>query len=216
MYVPMCNRPIPAVVSWLRSFSPDGDLLDGFCQKTLKEWLDVNANGLKFSVIQHPLVRVYTAFWDHILLENDNSFPRFRNRLEKDYGVLLPKTQNDLTSFSTDDIRHLFRTFLVYVKANLQGQTPLRVDASWATQDAFCGSFSGLTLPRFILKEDELPTRLPQLAQMVGIDTVQNYTATISDVVIQLCDIVDSDIQDKIRAIYNRDFVSFGFCDWAP
>jgi len=77
---------------------------------------------------KHPLVRAYNAFCRHILLETQGSFLRFRNRLAKDYGVVLPKTTDDLHALTDADVRELFRTFLTFLKVNIQGQTPLRID----------------------------------------------------------------------------------------
>lgn len=216
LYLPLGNRPLSTITTWLRTLAPDQDLLVGFSHKTLKEWLQANSGVRRFTIVEHPLTRVYRAFWHHILVESDISFPRFRNRLVKDYGVTLPNTRDEALALSVDELRELFRTFLVFVKANLQGQTPLRVDASWASQEAFFENISGLTLPDLVLRENELETALPQLAKSVGVTTPPPFVAADHGIGVPLAHIVDTDIHEKIRTTYARDCLAFGFEDWRP
>ena len=156
----------------------------------------------------------YNAFCRHILLETQGSFPRFRNRLAKDYGVVLPKTADDLHALTDADVRELFRTFLTFLKANIQGQTPLRIDPSWASQHTFFTNLSNLTVPDIIFREDELDRGLIDLARRMGIATVPALNANVGTPDIPLDRVVDADINEKIAAIYARDYQSFGFSDW--
>ena len=214
LYVPLGNTVVPKIVDWLTRLSPEQNLITDFSQKTLKEWLASNVGARRFTVLEHPLVRAYNAFCRHILLETQGSFPRFRNRLAKDYGVVLPKTADDLHARADADVRELFKTFLTFLKANIQGQTPLRIDPSWASQHTFFTNLSNLIVPDIIFREDELGTGLIDLARRMGIATVPALNANVGTPDIPLDRIVDADINEKIAAIYARDYQSFGFSDW--
>ena len=114
-----------------------------------------------------------------------------------------------------DDVRELFRIFLTFIKANLNGQTSLRIDASWASQETFVTSLSGMTLPDVIYKEQDLAAELPKLAERFGVETAPVYRSDDQNSTIPLEAIVDGDLQDRIRSLYNRDFISFGFSAWS-
>ena len=128
--------------------------------------------------------------------------------------MVLPKTADDLHALTDADVRELFRTFLTFLKANIQGQTPLRIDPSWASQHTFFTNLSNLTVPDIIFREDELGTGLIDLARRMGIATVPALNAEVGTPDIPLDRIVDTDINEKIAAIYARDYQSFGFSDW--
>ena len=215
LYVPIANRPIDAVTQWLHALSPDDELLTDFSQKTLKEWLEAQRMRCKFSVVQQPLTRTYQAFCSHILIDGPDALPRFRNKLERDYQVTLPRADADITQLNVDDVRELFRIFLTFIKANLNGQTSLRIDASWASQETFVTSFSGMTLPDVIYKEQDLTAELAKLAERFGVETATVYRSDDQNSTIPLEAIVDGDLQDRIRSLYNRDFISFGFSAWS-
>ena len=215
LYVPIANRPIDAVTQWLHALSPDDELLTDFSQKTLKEWLEAQRMRCKFSVVQHPLTRTYQAFCSHILIDGPDALPRFRNKLERDYQVTLPRADADITQLNVDDVRELFRIFLTFIKANLNGQTSLLIDASWASQETFVASLSGMTLPDVIYKEQDLAAELPKLAERFGVETAPVYRSDDQNSTIPLEAIVDGDLQDRIRSLYNRDFISFGFSAWS-
>lgn len=66
-------------------------------------------------------MRAGQAFCSHILIHGPDV--RFRNKLERDYQVRLPRADADITQLNVDDVRELFRIFLTFIKANLNGQT---------------------------------------------------------------------------------------------
>ena len=68
-------------------------------------------------------MRAGQAFCSHILIDWPNALPRFRNKLERDYQVTLLRADADITQLNVDDVRELFRIFLTFIKANLNGQT---------------------------------------------------------------------------------------------
>jgi hypothetical protein len=57
-------------------------------------------------------------------------------------------------------------------------------------------------------------SKLIDLAHRMGIATVPALNADVGTPDIPLDRIVDADINEKIAAIYARDYQSFGFSDW--
>lgn len=160
-------------------------------------------------------MRAGQAFCSHILIHGPDALLRFRNKLERDYQVTLPCADADITQLNVDDVRELFRIFLTFIKANLNGQTKLRINASWASQEIFVTSFSGMTLPGVIYKQAGLAAELTKLAERFGVKTAPVYRSVDQNSTIPLETIVDGDLQDRIRSLYNRDFISFGFSAWS-
>jgi hypothetical protein len=86
------------------------------------------------------------------------------------------------------------------------------LDPNWASQVEVLKGFTAVASPDFVLREDELAKMLPLLGQMVGKDAP--YQPAQPDIPIPLSDIYDAEIEQKVRAIYKRDYLNFGFGDW--
>ena len=70
--------------------------------------------------------------------------------------------------------RHAFEKFIAFLTYNLRGQTTLRIDPHWASQTALLRSYSAFCPTDMIIREDELQTLLPFLAQLAGYKTPPN------------------------------------------
>ena len=70
--------------------------------------------------------------------------------------------------------RNTFEKFIVFLADNLRGQTPLRIDPHWASQTALLRSYSAFCPTDMIIREDELQTLLPFLAQLTGYKNAPN------------------------------------------
>ena len=211
--------PIPSsanerAIKWLQALSDNEELIRGFTQKTLREWQQVNRGYKSITIVRHPLKRAFHAFCAHILFEHDKSFPRFRNKLNKDYGLQLPKA-GDVSSIPVDELYHLFSGFMDFVKVNLRGQTPLRVDGNWASQHLLIGSMAQTVPPNYVLCETELDAMLPVIASAQGLP--QNTLTPDADHATKLAfsNVYDGELEAKARAIYTRDYEIFGFKDYA-
>ena len=72
-----------------------------------------------------------------------------------------------------------------------------------------------MTLSDVIYKEQDLAAELPKLAEPFGVETAPVYRSDDQNSTIPLEAIVYGDLQDRIRSLYNRDFISFGFSAWS-
>ena len=94
------------------------------------------------------------------------------------------------------------------------GQTAIRVDMAWASQSQVLSGFAELGSPDLVLREEELADELPHLAQRVGRMEPGDVPEAAADKPYALEEIYDSDLEEKISKIYQRDYVMFGFASW--
>ena len=132
-----------------------------------------------FTVLRHPLARAHAAFCDHILpVDGPGAFTEMRQSLRRSFALPLPEgaigDDYDLAAH-----RAAFGVFLTFVKANLNGQTHLRIDPAWASQLVLLQGFAGFAPPDMILREQTLAKDLSRLAEQVGRPDAPVLTASI-------------------------------------
>lgn len=101
------------------------------------------------------------------------------------------------------------------MRDNLAGQTAIRVDATWCTQTQALQGFGEFVLPDFVFREDELAVQLPALAMQVGCAQAPVPNSAAPDEPFALSDIYDDALEAQIAAIYQRDYMMFGFGPWS-
>jgi len=209
LYLPLRSGPEEAIRDWLARL--DGAApVDGFTHKTLRQWKEARPGHRSFAVLRHPLPRAHAGFCDRILADGPGSLPDLRQKLCRHHGLVLPSA-GDLAAY-----RQAFKTFLVFLKANLGGQTSLRVDAAFASQSAHLQGMSQFTPPDMILREDRLVDDLAIMCLQVGIDEPVPLAPVTDPHGRALAAIMDDELQALARDAYLRDFVSFGFGRWVP
>jgi hypothetical protein len=156
--------------------------------------------------------RARSAFCSYILAVGPGTFGEIRDSLRKHFAVPLPKGAPDDT-YDAAAHRAAFLAFLKFLKANLGGQTGIRVDPSWATQSALIQGFAGFGSPVVILRRGRVAEGLGFLAGEVGLDLEPFSEAAVPEEA-RLRSIYDDEIEAAARAAYQRDYVGFGFGDW--
>ncbi|WP_425040407.1 sulfotransferase family 2 domain-containing protein [Primorskyibacter sp. S187A] len=217
MYMPIRSGPEKAVCAWLASLDETGvaALLSDFNQKTLRQWMRAHPGHRRFCVLRHPVLRAHTAFCDKILNTGQGSYKQLRRKLVNRFGVNLPDEQCDMSGYDADAHRTAFKSFLAFLQQNLNGQTAIRVDAHWCTQTAALQGMADFATPDVVLRETELEQALPALAQAAGCERHVPFMAAQDVAPYTLTDIYDEEIEALTRAAYQRDYISFGFRDFA-
>jgi hypothetical protein len=164
-------------------------------------------------VIRHPLARAHEAFCPKILYTGEGTYPGIRKTLGRAYNLPLPDGDPG-DGYDVDTHREAFTGFLSWVKANLAGQTGMRVDGHWATQSQCLQGMSEFTLPDMVIREEEMAIYLPAMAQQVGHSAPVDPKAVPNRAPFSLAQIYDDQIESLARAAYQRDYVMFGFDDW--
>lgn len=215
LFMPMRSGPEALVTNWMAALDGVGaDLVSDFNQKTLRGWMQDNPGHQRFTVLRHPLLRAHAAFCDKILSNGSGSFTKIRNQLIRFHDFDLPDGPND-SGYDLRAHKAAFEKFLHFLKSNLNGQTSIRVDAHWASQVTCLQGMSEFCLPDHVLREDELPVSLPQLAKNLGIASIPTLPDTTCAHLDRLTAIYDTNLEQLCRDAYPRDYMMFGFADFA-
>lgn len=211
---PLLYQPIRAtgearLLHWLAALQGGGSLQGGFNPKSLRQWKRSHPGHLSFTMVRHPLARAHTAFCDYII---SDAMPEVRATLKRTYKLPLPEPDQMKTY---DLARHhdAFLAFLRLLKANLAGQTSMRIDAAWATQTAVIAGFSAAAQPDLILREDRLTTGLAYIAAELGLPCPP-LPDDPAKPLFTLAQIYDAEIEAAAAEALQRDYVGFGFGRW--
>lgn len=213
LYMPVKSGPVGAVTAWLAALdqvAPEA-LASGFSQKDLRQWKRQHKAHRSFTVIRHPVRRAFTAFRRHIVEPGPDHFSAIRAALESQYGLDLPPI-GPAGEVPDASLKQGFSAFLSFLKSNLAGQTAIRVDPAWASQNAIVSGMAEFALPDHIFREDDLERDLRWLCAGMAL-TAPDYVPDIEEMAV-LTMIYDADIEQAARAAYQRDYMVFGFSRW--
>jgi Sulfotransferase domain len=206
LFFPVRSAPDAAIRDWLGGF---GGLIDGFEQKSLRQWKRDHPGHRAFTVVRHPLLRAHVAFHEQIV---SGKLADHRRILIRAYKADLPEPGQPFAD--PDAERAAFLVFLHYARLATSGQTGLRVDPNWASQTAIIQGFAGFQPLDLILREDRLSQGLGFLASEVGL---QSPPAPAADKAVRaLAAVCDGAVQAAAAEAYARDYQGFGFDLWGP
>jgi hypothetical protein len=210
--LPLSLGPDAAVRDWLTRL--DGGLppLESFTYPDLRRWKDSHPGYRSFTVLRHPLARAHTAYRDGILGQGPGAMPAVRDTLCRRFGLVLPAPDDEDPAIH----RAAFRTFLVFLKGHLAGQTNLRPEPALASQQTQLQGFAQYAPPDMILRENRLAEDLVLLLWQIGRDEVPALAPVTDPYAARLDSIVDDELQTLAREAYPRDFAAFGFGRWTP
>ncbi|MFC0279582.1 nodulation protein NodH [Falsigemmobacter intermedius] len=200
LFMPIRSGPVDEVRHWLSEIG--GGLIEGFDRRSLRAWIKEQQAPRSFTVLRHPLLRAVTAFEKRILRG-----PRSETRqiLRKNWKLLLP---DDPAEATAEELSAAFATFLRFLKGNLAGQTPLKIDPAWASQAAVIEGFSGFLPPGHLWREEDLGEALPLMAKLCGKAAPPPPLALP-----QLPCWLQQAHEAAVRDAYARDYAAFGFGD---
>lgn len=214
LFMPVRSGPEAQVCQWLADL--DGvelrDLVTGMAQKSLRQWKRRMGKHRSFTVLRHPVARAHHAFCTRIL-PVEGSYAEIRKTLRKVYKMPIPGKLD--AGYDLNAHREGFLQFLRWLKGNLAGQTGIRVDGHWASQSQVLQGFDQFALPDMIAREETLEADLAHLAAVVGLESVPELRELDERLPFALADIHDDEIEEAARDAYARDYMIFGFSDWA-
>lgn len=216
LYMPVQGGPDREIKAWLAALDGTGaqSLKTGFTQRDLRKWKRHNPGHRSFTVLRHPAKRAHAAFCRHFLEGGDETYGEIRQVLVDRYKIPLPSTVPPGDDYDHERHREAFLGFLKFVAGNLNGQTAIRVDGSWATQGHVVKGFGQILPPDHILREEDLAAGLAELSHEVGI-APPALPEIIPDTPYVLDDIYDKEIEEAVRKAYQRDFMLFGYRPWS-
>ena len=213
LFMPIPSGPTESILKWMAELDsvPKKDLQQNFTQSSLRQWKDQYPTHRSFTVLRHPVARVYEAFCEKILSDGEHSFPAIKRHLEKNYGLVLPSEDE---KFNAENHKLAFEAFLRFLKPNLNLQTNIRIDSHWASQSAILTGFAKFCLPDQVIREDQLKESLSNLCKQVGLKPANQFTRLYELSLKPLDAIYDGEIEALVKDIYHRDYVMFGFKPW--
>ena len=206
---PLLFAPVPGadkagVEDWMRGLDPDGAaLLTGLSRNELQAWLQERPGHTIFSVVAHPLERAHRAFDERIVGTGPGAYKKIRRRLIAHYGFELPDGGE---AWPNDKRADMFAKFLEFLKANLAGQTGIRIDPLWAAQDDIVAGFSEVAPPARVIREPDFPEEAARL--------FPGSRPAIAGPSGLLKTIYSRRLENLARNAYPRDYRKFGFGDW--
>ena len=216
LFLPIKGGPVAPISDWLAAYddaTPD-DVLRDFTQKSLRQWKRQNKGHRSFAVLRHPMARAHEVFCRHVLTTGPGAYLEIRETLRRVHDLPLPDGAPG-DDWTPARHRAAFEGFLGFLKANLAGQTAVRIDPAWATQAAVLEGMSTFAQPDMLLREDTLQTGLAQLVQQVGGTTMPPAPEPFETGPIALDAIYDGELEKLCREVYARDYMQFGFRVWA-
>ena len=216
LYMPIRSGPEDQVLGWMAALDGVGvdDLTSKHNQKSLRQWRRACLGNRSFTVVRHPLARAHHAFCSKILSDGPGSYTQLHKTLRKVYKLPLPP-QGVFKDYDVAAHRAAFAAFLTFLKANLAGQTSIRIDSHWASQSELLRGFADLASPDMVVREDEMESYLPALAMQVGYMDAEEPEDAPEDALYSLSAIYDDQIETLARETYQRDYLNFGFQNWA-
>ncbi|UWQ04720.1 sulfotransferase family 2 domain-containing protein [Aliiroseovarius crassostreae] len=210
VFMPIKGAPAASIVHWMNSF---GDTSTDFTQKALRQWKRQHKGHRTFTVLRHPVARLHTVFCRHLVAQGPETYHEIKAALRQSYGVDLPDGAPD-ERWTLEEHKRVFSQFIDFVDRNLKGQTGIRVDAAWASQTAVVQGFAGFALPDHLLREDQLTQGLRGLKDELGIGDSPFPEPEQADHPFVLAQVYDTDLEQKLRKTYQRDYMMFGFKPW--
>ncbi|MEM8654456.1 MAG: sulfotransferase family 2 domain-containing protein [Pseudomonadota bacterium] len=217
LYLPIRGWPDDPALRWMNALDAVHDARPGskLSQNDLREWMRGNPGHRSFTVLRHPLARAHAVFCHRILNTGQGGYGGIRTTLRRRYKLDLPDTPMD-PGYDKAAHRTAFAAFLRFLKANLAGQTAVRIDPDWASQAKTIEGFAEFALPDRLMRAEALAQELTDLAKSVGIAQPPEPNASGDDAPFTLAQIYDAEIEALARAAYPRDYLMFGFKDWMP
>ncbi|WP_170326151.1 nodulation protein NodH [Ruegeria arenilitoris] len=217
MYLPIRGGLEAPVTQWLADLDatePD-KLITNQNRKQTRRWLQAHPGHRKFTVLQHPLARAHSAFCSYILSTEPGAYLKIRNMLRNRFKIPIPG-QLRPDNYSRDQHYEAFSAFLTFLRQNLAGQTPVRVDGVWCSQSQVLAGMTSFAFPDLILREDEIAAALPDLARRMRHDRPPTPGLTAPDVPFALAEIYNDTLEALAVDAYQRDYLQFGFGGWKP
>ncbi|MFC3088753.1 sulfotransferase domain-containing protein [Tabrizicola soli] len=204
LFFPVRSGPEGAVRDWLSSL---GGLVEGFDNRTLRQWKRDHPGHRAFTVVRHPLLRAHVAFREKIV---SGQLADQRRSLIRAWKANLPDPGRPFPDPAAE--REAFLVFLNWCRLATSGQTGNRVDPNWASQSAILQGFAGFHPLDLVIREDCLPRSLAFLAAEIGVTAPPPPAA---DPAAQaLATIWDESLETAAEAAYARDYTGFGFTRW--
>lgn len=215
LFMPVKSAPENEVTAWMAALdnTPPETLRSNLSPKELRRWMQQTKEHRSFTVLRHPVARAHAVFCQRILYRGPQCMNEVRRVLRNFHKLPIPGAGPDETY---DKAAHYaaFTAFLEFLRANLRGQTSVRVDTNWATQTAILQGMAKACLPDLLIREEDMARQLGALAAQMGYPDATPPRTAAPDLPYALEDIYDDAMETLVADIYQRDYAMFGWGRW--
>lgn len=212
VFLPIRGSAGAAITDWMGRIDDVGPdaLLRGLSQKEMRQWMKAHPGFRSFSIVRHPLRRAAEVFDRYILSTDRPNYADPRRILRQRYKVPIPAKA---PGADWDAAAHKagLMAFLGVVAGNLVGQTSLRVDPAWASQTVVLQGMSGFCPPHHILRDEDDPAILAEIARAAGVEHPPAYEAAPLAGRVALDLLHDGKLERAAIEAYRKDYMSFGY-----
>jgi len=215
LFLPIKGAPENTVLDWMGAIGGVGRdaLLRRMSQKDLRQWMKDHPGYRSFTVLRHPVARAYNSFCRFVLPDDRPVYEEPRKIMRQRYKLPIPaKTPGP--DWGEDAQKNAFLAFLDFLKANLAGQTSVRVDTAWATQSAILLGMVQVATPHHMIREEDMETALADLARQVGLPDAPSIYPEGIPTQFALENLYDGKIEKAAMEAYRRDYLNLGFQRW--
>jgi len=222
---PIAFAPVPAVPDhglrqWLETLDsrpPE----NGFTGQRYAEWARQHPQPFFFSVVRHPVARAYNSFMQKIFATTSGGYFGIRENLESQFGLMLPageispvhpRAALEKGGYGLAEHRISFKLFLIFVAANLGGETKIRQDGKWQSQFEIIRRYRVIHPEVQVFKFEALPEGLAYMENRLNLPVTQEQ-ATEPDPAYSfaLSEIYDAEIETLAKAAYGQDYSAFAY-----
>ncbi|MGB0496789.1 MAG: hypothetical protein ACPGID_00490 [Rubricella sp.] len=178
LYAAIPGGPVNRPLDWLQEVGQGTEPIRFESRKDFETWRNGQGTVEAFTIVSHPLERLYRVFENRILDTGPAGFGAIRSHLVDHHGLAPPPTGADEpesgVAFSAERHRDNFLLFLEFVRENLAGRTPIRMDRHWTPQAEFLRGFGEITPLTLVLTEDRMLRGAAYLRQILDLDGIRN------------------------------------------
>lgn len=212
LFLPIEGVGADRVRAWLSKL---GGTETGLSRRDLRQWKRDRPGHRTFTVIEHPVARAHRVFCESVLPPTGTDREEVRELLIQRYGLPLPADPRS-PDYRLADHRRAFLAFLGFLRVNLAQQTSLWVDPVWASQGMLLSGKAEAVVPDSVMRSESLLGELETLAATLGVPGPDPQDTEAEPGPYPLRDIYDAEIEAAARAAYRRDYITFGYGDFAP
>ena len=212
LFMPVRGSETNTITHWMAQLDGADQVTSGYTQKTLRDWKKEHPGHVSFTMLTHPAERVHTSFCKRILNLGPDTYTEIRDLLRRKFDLPIPAdTPGD--DWTIDQHRDAFIAFLGFVKNNLDGKTPVRVDNTWASQTSQVEGICKFTFPDLLLRKSDLSQGLRDICSRLNVSPPA-LTEEIEDTPYTLAQIYNGKVETAVKKCYTKDYVNFGFGRW--
>ncbi len=167
-----------------------------------------------FTFVRHPGRRAYSCFTEKIFFQSKYSFPKVRDYIAAEYGLVLPSPGD--SGYDLDSHRQNFNRFLDFVADNFAHKTRIRIDAHWGKQVQIIKQFQRFFMVDFIGRVEQLDPHFNFVLDQLPLAHRPDLGVRFNEgprPPFGYEEVVDAATEARLRQIYAEDYNRLGYAD---